>query len=70
LVENTNKMKQYKIVTNSQPTIVEMEVIKLLNSGWLTAGGINATYKHEHGAQGEHLQGHLVYSQALIKDSE
>jgi hypothetical protein len=32
--------------------------------------GINATYKHEHGAQNLHLQGHLVYSQVIFKDAE
>ncbi len=61
-------MKQYKIVTNAQPTVVELEVAKLLSEGWLLAGGISSANKHEHGSQGEHIPGHLVYSQALIKE--
>ena len=63
-------MKNYKIVSNTQFTVVETEVTKLLNEGWALAGGVSMVYKHEHDDHGGHTPGHLVYAQALEKDDE
>ena len=64
------RMKNYKIVSNIQFTVVEMEVARLLNEGWVLAGGVSMVYKHEHNDHDEHIPGHLVYAQALEKDGE
>lgn len=61
-------MKQYKVVINTQLTILEQDVNKLINEGWKLAGGITMAYKHEHGQSGEHVPGHLAYAQALEKE--
>ena len=63
-------MKQYKIVSNTQPTIVENEVSKLMNEGWTLAGGISTVYKHEHGTNEEHIPGHVLFAQAVQKETE
>jgi hypothetical protein len=60
-------MTDYKIVTNTQHTVVEAEVKELLAEGWKLAGGISVVYKHEHGEHREHVNGHLVYAQAMEK---
>ena len=61
-------MKKYTIVSNVEMTVVEIEVSRLLNEGWKLAGGVNMVYKHER-TEHAHLPGHLVFAQALEKDS-
>ncbi len=60
-------MKEYKVVFNTQLTVLEQEVNRLINEGWKTSGGISMAYKHEHGAGKEHIPGHLAYAQAMEK---
>lgn len=59
-------MKEYKIISDAQHTVVELQVQKLLNEGWVLAGGVSLVYKHEHGGH-EHIPGHVVYAQAVQK---
>jgi hypothetical protein len=60
-------MKDYVVITYAELAIVEKEVRQLLNDGWTVAGGISMAYKHEHGHHGEHVHGHLVYAQAMVR---
>ncbi len=63
-------MKDYIIISHSETIEVEKDVRKLLNEGWKLVGGISTSYKHEHAATSEHkhIPGHLVFSQAMIKE--
>ena len=61
-------MKEYKVIVNTQLTVLELEVNKLINEGWKLSGGISMAYKHEHGTGAEHIPGHLAYAQALEKE--
>ena len=62
-------MKEYKVVSHTQLTVLEQQVSALLNEGWKLAGGICMAYKHEHSDIPDvHLPGHLAYAQALEKE--
>jgi len=62
-------MKEYKVVSGTQLTVLEKEVNALINQGWKLSGGIAMAYKHEHSdTPDEHIPGHLAYAQALEKE--
>jgi len=63
-------MAEYVIVSHAETIEVEKIVKKMLNEGWKLAGGISMAYKHEHSLHNEHIPGHLVYAQALVKGAE
>ena len=60
-------MKKYRIISANEARDLETEITKLINEGWQLAGGVSVAYQHEH-AEGRHIPGHLVFSQALVKE--
>jgi hypothetical protein len=59
-------MKQYKIVTASDPERLSAEITDMMDKGWQSAGGVSVAYQHMHSDHG-HVPGHLVYAQAMVK---